>query len=258
MHYPLGKKDFVKSDKDILFASLRNPLGLNINVPNVFGHGNTFANWGLNGNDKFGCCVEAGGAHETELINNLAAGGVTGKEVVKITTENTLSDYAAITGFNPATGENDNGTEVRAALEYRVKTGLIDSTGKRHKIGAFVFIEPGSIQHLIEAIFIFDAVGIGIKFPGSAMEQFNNGQPWSVVPGSNIEGGHYVPLVGKPAQGDLACITWGKRQVLTEAFYKEYCDEAWAYVTPESLNTKTLRNWGGFNWNQLQEDLQNV
>lgn len=227
-------------------------------VPEVFGHGKTFEDWGMLGNDQYGDCVFAGADHEQMLVANLALPGApTGVEPVKFTPENALADYGAVTGFDPATGEGDNGTDPRESFKFRKKTGSIDAKGKRHKIYAYVAV-PLDIPTIAEATFIFDAVGIGFEFPGSAMDQFNNGEKWDVVKRAQIEGGHYVPIVGKPAKGDLACITWGKRQVLTEAFFKKYVVEAWAFITPESLNAKTQRNWGGYNWEELQKDLKSI
>jgi hypothetical protein len=228
-----------------------------VTVPSIFGHGNSFSEWGMLGNDKWGDCVFAGAGHETELLANLANGGVTGQEVVKVTEANALSDYAAVTGFN-YTEATDKGTDVQEALEYRVKTGIVDANGNRHKIAAFVSIEPGNFQHILEAAYIFDAVGIGIQFPESAMDQFNEGKVWSVVKGAQIDGGHYIPVVGCPATGNLAFVTWAKRWVMTDAFFSEYCDEAYAYITEESLNAKTQKNWGGYDWAQLQADLKIV
>ena len=49
------------------------------------------------------------------------------------------------------------------------------------------------------------------KFPASAMDQFNAGEPWDYVAGS--------------------------RQVFTQGFYEQYNDEAWAYITPGELRS---------------------
>lgn len=228
-------------------------------VPPVFGHGNTFKDWGMLGNDQYGDCVWAGFDHEVMNYANLAAGGVTGQEVVKFSTANTLSDYGS-TGFNPETGENDNGTEVRSALGYRQTTGLVDETGKRHKIGAYVSIDPKNHKHIITALWIFEAVGLGFAVPESAMTQFNEGKPWDVsTRETKIIGGHYVPLIGKPVPtGEFAVITWAQRQLMTEKFFNNYVEECWAYITPEELQKRSQANWGGFNWRQLEEDLKVV
>jgi len=256
--FKYGKTDAEYRPTDRLFTDFRVASQASLVVPSVFGHGNSFTNWGMLGNDKWGDCVFAGSAHEVELLTNLAAGGKVNQVVTPFDEKAVLSDYAAVTGFDYSE-ETDQGTNVHDALDYHKSTGIIDSNGKRHKIVAYVSLEPGNIEHLIHALYIFEAVGIGFQVPRSAEEQFSRGQVWQVVPGeSEIVGGHYVPLVGVPAVGNLACVTWAKRQVMTDGFFKKYCDEAYAYITQDELNRKTQTNWGGFDWQNLQEDLQHI
>ena len=136
-------------------------------------------------------------------------------------------------------------------LEYRRKTGIIDAAQKRHKIGAFVKLEPKNLTHVYQAMYLFQVVGIGIEFPGSAMEQFNEGKPWSVVPGAQIEGGHYVCCVAKRAEHRHRHL--GRLQQMTVEFFEKYCDEAWAYISTEDLQQE--KDPEGFNLEQLKEDL---
>jgi hypothetical protein len=260
--HKLGKKAFTGYRPGTpAFADYKPKGDTTLPTPVVpFGHGNSFTDWGMLGNDSYGDCVPAGSDHETMLIDNLAAGGKPADNVVTFVEANTLADYFAMNGVppGPAGGTSDQGTDVQTALGYRQDTGMIDNNGTRHKIAAWVSIKPKNLQDVIDAIWIFDAVGIGINFPDSAMDQFNNGQPWSYVKGSQIDGGHYIPLVGVPATQTLALVTWGVRWTMTDQFFSEYCDEAYAYCTLESLNAKTQANWGGYNWTQLQADLKLV
>ncbi len=136
-------------------------------------------------------------------------------------------------------------------MKYRKSTGLIDANSNRHKIGAYLALEPGNTDHLLAALYLFGAVGIGIQFPNSAMDQFNAGKPWSVVQGAQIEGGHYIPLVAHRTY--LECVTWGRIQYMTMQFYQKYCDEAWAILSPEMLNAG--KSPEGFDLKQLQADL---
>ena len=110
----------------------------------------------------------------------------------------------------------DNGTNVRDGLNYRQKTGLIDAAGQRHKIGAYVALELRNVDQLLEALYLFGIVGIGFKFPGSAMDQFDAKKPWSVVPGPEPTEGHYVPFVAY--RTNLACVSWGRIQQMTWQF----------------------------------------
>lgn len=242
----LGKRKPTHDNRDLLFENY--VTGTLPTIPAHFGHESLISDWGMLGNDELGCCVESGAAHETMLWNKEA-----GKDI-SFSKGSVLHDYAAITGFNPNTGVGDNGTNVRDALKYRAKTGILDASGVRHKIGAYIALEPGNLQHLYAAMYIFGAVGIGIEFPGSAMDQFNQGKPWSVVHGAQIEGGHYIPLIARRTR--LVVVTWGKVQQMTTGFYTKYCDESWAILSTEFLTNG--RSPEGFDLTALKADLNLV
>ena len=228
----LGKLPAAPRTTDFKFSEFAAEIRLP-SVPSRFGHGNAYTDWHMLGNDRYGDCVWAGAAHEHMLLNKIV------HDIdVPFDDDSVLSDYASATGFDPNDPNTDNGTDVHEALDYRRKTGVIDANGTRHLIGAYVSLDPKDWQHLEQAAFIFGAVGIGFEFPASAMDQFHAGEPWDYVPGSKVEGGHYVPVVGSLDAADQAsAITWGKRQVFTVAFYEQYNDESWAYITPEALRS---------------------
>lgn len=84
------------------------------------------------------------------------------------------------------------------------------------------------------------------------MDQFNAGKAWTVVKGSPIDGGHYVPAIGYDSRY-VYVVTWGKVQKMSWGFFAKYCDEAIAYLSTEMLlNGKSLE---GFDVNQLNADL---
>lgn len=217
--------------------------------PAVFGHEALVANYGMLGNDRYGDCVWAGAAHETMLWAK--EGGTTDT----FTPASVLSDYSAVTGFNPNDPSTDKGTEVSVAAKYRRTTGILDAAGKRHRVLAYVSVPQSSLPTLSTAAYVLGAVGLGIQFPDSAMQQFHNHQPWSVVPGATIEGGHYVPLVGRLASGNYVVVTWGRTQEVTPEFIEAYADEAVGYLSHEFIRSSgtTLE---GFNLDQLEADLK--
>ena len=228
----LGKKPAAPRPTDFNFTDLAASIKLP-SVPSRFGHETAYADWKMLGNDRYGNCVWAGAAHEHMLLNK-----VVHQADVAFDDGAVLGDYAAATGFDPNDPSTDNGTDVHDALSYRRKTGIADTGGTRHLIGAYVSLDPKNWEHLGQATYIFGAVGIGFDFPASAMDQFNAGEPWDYVAGSKIEGGHYVPVVGSLQTADQAsAITWGKRQVFTREFYEHYNDEAWVYITTEALRS---------------------
>jgi hypothetical protein len=227
-HVKLGKHAATFDPRDLKFAEFVPGVGSLPKHPARFGHEHVVGKsaWGMLGNDAHGDCVFAGAAHEHMLWER--AGGA---PVATFTAANVLADYGKVTGFDPATGKNDNGTITREAMSFRRRTGVADGAGTRHKIGAFLSLDPGNWDMLLEAVYLFGAVGIGIEFPDSAMDQFNAGAPWDVVAGASIDGGHYIPLVAK--RNRLVCVTWGRTQEMTRRFYSRYCDEAWAIVSTE-------------------------
>lgn len=214
--------------------------------PIKYGHFANLTAWGMLGNDQYGDCVFAGAAHETMLWNAEA-----NKNVV-FTDKSVLSDYSAVTGFNPNDPNTDQGTDMQLAASYRRKTGVVDGSGQRHQVAAYLAIKPGNKAELKLAMYLFSNVGIGIQFPASAMSQFNAGKPWTVVSGSPIEGGHYIPAIGYDSRY-VYIVTWGKIQKISWSFFAKYCDEAVVYLSPEMLTAG--KSIDGFDFIQLQADL---
>lgn len=244
----LGKKAARRKATDLHFLDYR--TSAEVKVPRTFGHETIVPNWGMLGNDRVGDCVWAGSDHEVMLWNKEA-----GVEV-NFTDQNTLSDYSAVTGYNPNDPNSDQGTDVHQALDYRRATGTVDEAGKRHKIAAYVSITPGHWEHVLEATYLFSVVGIGFEVPSYAMQQFDEGKSWHLMRGKpSIEGGHYVPVVGRSHEG-LLVVTWGRVQVMTKGFFERFCDEAYGILSPEMF--KNGESLDGFDFEHLSADLNKL
>lgn len=221
--------------------------------PKMFGHqGLIGKKWGLFANQRHHDCVWAGAAHETILWNKEA------HRTVKFNDKNVLKAYAAVTGFNPKKPDTDRGTDIQHAASYRRKTGVLDDKGKRHKIRAYLALKPGDVELLAIAMYLFSAVGIGLRLPESAMKQFAAGKPWDVVPGRHRSGGHYVSGVGRDIKGNFVVVTWGRLQLMTPRFYKKYCDEAISYISEEMLVPPWNTTLEGLDLSQLNTDLKGL
>ncbi|MRH85984.1 hypothetical protein GFY24_00640 [Nocardia sp. SYP-A9097] len=219
-------------------------------IPAEFGHEHSVTTWGMLGNDSVGDCVFAGAAHETLLWTTTAG------HPASFTDISVLSDYSAVTGYNADNPDSDQGTDVQAAASYRRRVGVLDAAGNRHKVAAYLALEPGNVEELCAATYLFGAVGVGLQFPDTAMAQFDNQEPWTVRRGAKIEGGHYVPVVGR-RNGAIDVITWGRVQSMSESFYRKYADEAVVYLSPEYLTGNGLTP-EGLNIVQLRADLTAV
>ena len=187
-----------------------------------------FPTIGMLGNDKYGDCVEAANGHIVEQQTAIGQG-----TEVPVTEAEALAEYSRITGFNPNDPNTDQGTMIQDGLNDLRKNGL----SSRH-IAAFAQLDVKNMGDVKLAVAEFGAVSIGFKFPASAMDQFNAGQPWTVVPGSPNEGGHCVLVVGYDADY-LYVVTWGAIQKMDYNFWNTYVDEAWAIIDQDWVNTAT-------------------
>ena len=192
--------------------------------------------WGMDGNDGAGDCTCADVDHELKAVQVAA-----GNREVASTTDEVLAAYSAITGYDPAQtqpdGSNptDQGAEMQAVRDYWRRTGFrLD--GQAHKAVLFADLDVHDTALLQWALDQIGAIGLGVNFPASAMDQFDAGEPWTVVHGSEIDGGHAVALVGYD-QTWWYVLTWGQVQRVDPGWFAEYVEEAWVTLTEDFVNS---------------------
>jgi hypothetical protein len=199
------------------------------------------------GNDRYGDCTCAGVANLSILFSSH-----TGTLVIP-TTEDVLSLYSKVTGFNEQTGENDNGAAMTDVLDYWKTTGFLGN-----KILGWAQIDHTNETHRQLAVDIFGATYVGVQLPASAQQQFIEGEEchWSVVSGSPIEGGHCIIHPGYGLTGgDYG--TWGNWFVkASTAWEQTYIDEEYVVISQEWINKVTNKTPGGLDVNKLKEYLE--
>lgn len=183
-------------------------------------------NWPMYLNDRLGDCTCAAVGHVVEAESEYGQGSTQ-----TITDNDVETAYEAVSGYNPTTGAHDDGCVMQDVLSYWRKTGI-----GGHNILAFAEVDHTNQDELRAAMNTFGSLYIGINFPGSAMDQFNNGQPWDVVKGSSIEGGHCIHGGAYQVGNNWKVVTWGAVQEMTQAFWDKYVEEAWIVITPEWLS----------------------
>lgn len=194
--------------------------------------------WGLDANGDWGDCTIADGDHETKSEQAAA-----GNPLVRSTDAEMIAAYSAVTGFDPNAGPpgnnpTDNGAEMQGVRSYWQKTGF-RLGGTVHKILLFAELDVHNDNLVRWALDQFGAVGIGVNFPRSAMDQFNAGQPWDVVSNDGgIEGGHAVAVVGYDGTYWYV-VTWGQVQKVTPAWWRAYVEEAWTVLSQDFVNAHT-------------------
>lgn len=167
-------------------------------------------------NDTYGDCVIAGRAHMTLRFEDFEQ-----KTVIPI------SDNDVKTEYFKETGGQDSGLVILDSLNAW-RQGW-PAAGHQYDIYAFASIDL-SQQETQACMYLLRGCYAGFQVPQSAMDQFQAGQIWDVVPNDGgIAGGHCVYLVAYNTTGPI-CMTWGKRQPMTWPFYFKYFDEAYGIV----------------------------
>lgn len=248
MVFKTGKRAFRKDRRDLKWRDYIDRTALPPLPKPPFGHADLVKNWLMLANDQLGDCVIAGQCHDAMLDNAEAGNAIT------FTDQNAIDAYSAACGYNPNDPNSDQGCDIRSVLKFCQQTGLKDASGNVHKIDAFVSLDQTNMLEIYESIYLFGKAKLGVQLPQSAIDQTNNGQPWTVVSGSPVLGGHDVEVVEVLENGDILVITWGQTQVMTQAFFSKYCDEAWSPLSKEMLTNKGI-SLEGFNWEQLTADL---
>jgi hypothetical protein len=198
--------------------------------------------WGMYGNNVCGDCTLAAKAHILMMMTAHTAGAMFVPDPADI-----IAAYSAISGYNPATGANDNGCAMTDVLDYFQTTGIAG-----HKILGWAAIDSASMH---QGIYIFGVVDVGVNLPNSALNQTQAGQSWDVVPDDGgIAGGHDVPYFGYGGSG-ATCVTWGATQPSTNAWDEKYIEESYVILTQDWLNNASGLAPNTLNLDALTADL---
>jgi len=177
--------------------------------------------WGVLANDRLGDCAYAAVGHMVMAWSRGASG------TPFVMSESTIvQEYATGTGYNPATGAGDHGSNLVEVQEQWRSKGI-----GGNKIAGYGALDLRNPTQTKEAIYYFGGAYIGVMLPASAEQQTEAGLTWTTPWFSPIIGGHCIPLLSYDDK-HLWCVTWGKVQAITWDFYFRYCDEAYVVVDP--------------------------
>ena len=224
------------------------PAGSLPPIPANFGTGCDFGRdgWLMLGNGPdptvtlgFTGCGDCDWAASAHVIMQAAKNA--GRPVPAFSGKTVVDQYAAYSGYDPATGANDNGTDMQASIQWCQTTGFHDDQGTVYTFGKSIALKPGDLAELWAATYLFEAVKIGVRFQTAQMDQFDAGHQWDYVPGSADEGGHAIPTMG-----NNGLISWGERVGFTQAFITNLMDEGYGFLLPEryaAVTGKTLEHF---------------
>lgn len=203
--------------------------------------------WPMMMNNAIGDCTTAAAGHCIEEWTSIV-----GKPVI-VPDAAIVAAYAAVSGYDPVTGQHDVGASEIKVLNYWRQSGI-----GGHKIVAYAALEPGNLDHVRDSVYIFGNCYIGLALPVSAQTQ----AIWSVPPGGangqgapGSWGGHAVPVVAYDPQG-LTVVTWGALKRMTWGFWTAYCDEAYALLSTDFMTAG--KSPDGLDLAGLEQDLSEV
>ena len=185
--------------------------------------------WEMYLDDRLGDCTCASVAHGLMVF-----AAMIGVEVT--ITEADIERMYEHSGWRPSDSEaTDRGWTLEAAAQFEKTIGVTGKPG----IAAWAGVSPTDDQEQHVAMALFGGLSTGIECPRSALEQFQEGKPFVVVPGSEIAGGHAIWKVLSQegphvARGGFvrssAYVTWGGVAPSDAAWDKTYVDEHIAFV----------------------------
>lgn len=232
--FRLGKLPALNDPRQLQLANYKTaalPL-----PPSSKGWGQKISSWPMFKNDVLGDCTCAAVGHMEQVWTSRNAGlwNPVDKDVLDL--------YWA-------TGTQDTGRYINQVLNYWRENGF---GSRKSKIDAYVGVNPKVTVDVKQAIWLFGGIYVGVNLPVSAQTQ----KVWSVATGQNGEpgswGGHAINITAYTSTY-LTCITWGQRQTMTWGFFRKYCDEAYAILSPNWFTNQKAPS--GFDYAALQADL---
>ena len=200
--------------------------------------------WGMLGNDSVGDCTCADVLHHRMLQASVAHA----LDPLTFSTADALSVYTAVTGYNPADPSTDQGAVMLDVQNYMKKF--------TNSIQGFVTLDAGNLSQIQAALYLFGGVDLGFNVPAYIM-QVPAGGSWSANGGDEtIEGGHAVLACGYGRSG-FRVVSWGTTYTANWAFWSQYVDEAYAWVSTDWIKANNISP-SGVDLNGLLSDLKDL
>jgi nucleoside phosphorylase len=245
--YKLGKNPRVVDERTLRFGEYVTPALPS--APAQVNYGEKVPDWPIYNNSTYGDCTCAAAGHMVQNWTATASTLLTPAETAVITF------YEHFVGSPPPP---DAGCNMLQVLKYWRKAGL-----DGHKILAFAALEPKNHAEVMDALYLFGSVYIGVELPNFAVHGDMLTVPWVVPPqgpvgdaAPNPNNGHCIPAVAYDAR-NLYVVTWGEVKSMSWQFYDAYSDEAFAVLSEDFIQANG-QNIVGFDLAALKADLEEL
>ena len=108
--------------------------------------------------------------------------------------------------------QDDQGMDIQTGLEYLHANGGPDGV----KAVAFAKVDHTNLDEVKAALAIFGGLWLGIQVLAANQKEFGEGQAWTDVARSPIDGGHAILGGGYDTTGDVKFITWAQETEFAE------------------------------------------
>ena len=154
---------------------------------------------------------------------------------VVLTDAEVLANYADVTGFDPATGANDNGTILLDQIDHWRRAGLERPGQTLDYLTAYGFINPSNVTAIKRAIAYLGGVMAGVQVPRGFMSLPLGGTwDWNAITDREFVGGHAIALVGYNPAG-VFFNTWGARTFMPWDTFTRIADEAYGLISRQNF-----------------------
>ena len=206
------------------------------------------------GNDEWGDCVIAGEANQQIRLERVEQ-----RRTIKLTDDDAITRYKALTGSQTAGDAQDEGLVVLDAMRNWRNSGFaVADKGRNYSIAAYGEVDPTDALEIRKAMYLFHGIHFGFWLPRAAQAMTRNGF-WDYQGQDGPEwragswGGHLV--YGKKFTPDsVEVLTWGMKVRVSNSFVAKYCDEAWAVID----NPDAWRKNGMVNLDSLRQRLSEI
>ena len=247
----LGRKPSRIDRRTLRFARYVNMRALPASPPaRDWAHPLTAPAFGMFANDRLGDCTCAAIGHYLQAMAANTGRPLTlaGGDVIRM--------YSAVTGYDPARPETDEGAEMLDVLKYMRATGLCG-----YRFGAYVAVDPLSRTYVEAAVNCTGGLYVGLDLPAA----WRDATTWDVAPiasrstayVANSWGPHAVEVVGYDRIG-LTLVTWGVLKIMSWEALRKYCSEAWAAIDSLWIDDTSLLSPSGFDLATLMRDLVEI
>jgi hypothetical protein len=213
--------------------------------PAAANHFSEVVDWGLYENDQFGDCGPTSVANCRKLITRYLGGAEHSPSQADVFD---LYRRSGNPTFDPATGVDDNGVDMKTMLQAVVSGGIGGV-----KALAFASVDVSNLDEVRAAVSIFGSLLLGVDLEVAQQTQTNNGL-WDYQSSSQW-GGHAVltgAYTSSATGGDLSVVTWAEVVALTDSFWQHQVQEAYVVVWPEHLGATGFQQ--GVNLSSLAAD----